>query len=87
MAVAADTNWPSFRGLYENGVADGDAPLTWSETENVKWKLDLPGNCEGRIILFWPIAEGPDRTWGARIELGSVFSVTSQGSAQLRCWT
>jgi outer membrane protein assembly factor BamB len=37
-------NWPQFRGL-QGGVADDDPKLpdTWSSTENVIWKLDVPG--------------------------------------------
>lgn len=39
-----ETYWPSFRGPDYTGVApDADPPLTWSETENVKWKVELPG--------------------------------------------
>jgi len=37
-------NWPQFRGL-QGGVANDDPKLpdTWSATENVIWKLDVPG--------------------------------------------
>jgi len=41
--------WPEFRGPYGNGHASapGDKtpiglPLKWSETENVKWKIEVP---------------------------------------------
>jgi len=41
--------WPEFRGPYGNGIVDRpgasdphDLPLTWSETENVKWKTPIP---------------------------------------------
>jgi outer membrane protein assembly factor BamB len=41
-AQAAD--WPRFRGADGNGVAaDAKPPITWSDSENVKWKLVLPG--------------------------------------------
>jgi len=42
---AGDEGWPSWRGPRGNGVAASDArpPLTWSETENVRWKVELPG--------------------------------------------
>ena len=41
--LAAD--WNRFRGPNGSGVASGEAvpPLTWSDTENVKWKVPLPG--------------------------------------------
>jgi outer membrane protein assembly factor BamB len=44
MASAHAENWPQFRGLH-GGVAPDDPalPETWSETENVVWKIDVPG--------------------------------------------
>jgi outer membrane protein assembly factor BamB len=38
-----DTYWPYWRGPAADGMAVGDAPVTWSATENVRWKTDLPG--------------------------------------------
>lgn len=34
-------NWPEFRGPSANGHAVGDLPLQWSETKNVRWKIDI----------------------------------------------
>jgi outer membrane protein assembly factor BamB len=43
-AEAALENWPAWRGPTLNGVAlKGSPPVSWSETENVKWKVELPG--------------------------------------------
>ena len=40
---AAD-QWPRFRGEAAGSVADDPAlPDRWSETENVAWKIDIPG--------------------------------------------
>ncbi len=36
-------NWPYRRGPAADGMAVGDAPLTWSATDNVAWKTDIPG--------------------------------------------
>lgn len=37
-------DWLGFRGTTGAGKSsDGMAPLSWSDTENLKWKLDLPG--------------------------------------------
>lgn len=36
-------DWPEFRGPDRNGIASGKAPLTWSDTENIKWKTPIPG--------------------------------------------
>jgi outer membrane protein assembly factor BamB len=42
VAMAAD--WPQFRGPDGQGHASSnDVPLTWSETENITWKVLLPG--------------------------------------------
>ncbi len=41
--VSAD-NWPQFRGPGARGVADGaNLPETWSTSENVAWKAEVPG--------------------------------------------
>ena len=37
-------DWPRFRGPQGNGVStDTEAPLTWSDKDNLKWKIALPG--------------------------------------------
>ena len=42
-ANAAD--WPRFRGPNGSGVSPDETPTptTWTDTENVKWSIDLPG--------------------------------------------
>jgi outer membrane protein assembly factor BamB len=36
--------WPQWRGPLGIGVAPhGDPPITWSETDNVRWKVAIPG--------------------------------------------
>lgn len=49
VSALAGADWPEFRGPHGNGHAakPGDTtplglPLTWSETENVKWKTPIP---------------------------------------------
>ncbi len=43
LAIASD-DWPQFRGPAGDGHSDATGlPLTWSETENVRWKTALPG--------------------------------------------
>jgi outer membrane protein assembly factor BamB len=40
--IAAD--WPQFRGPTGQGTATvTDLPITWSESENVAWKIEVPG--------------------------------------------
>jgi len=42
--LAADDQWPRFRGANAGPIPDDPAlPDTWSETENVVWKTDIPG--------------------------------------------
>lgn len=36
-------SWPYWRGAAHNGVATGNVPLTWNDTTNVKWKIEIPG--------------------------------------------
>ena len=45
----AESDWPWWRGPQRNGVApDGQNPPTsWSSTENVAWKADVPGRGHG----------------------------------------
>jgi outer membrane protein assembly factor BamB len=42
--LQATENWPEFRGPRGDGWAEGsDPPLHWSETHNVRWKVDIHG--------------------------------------------
>ena len=41
-AIAGDS--PQFRGIDGQGHSDEtNLPVTWSETENIRWKSNLPG--------------------------------------------
>ncbi len=41
---SAEDDWTRFRGANGTGVvASANLPMNWSDTENVKWKVDLPG--------------------------------------------
>lgn len=43
-AASAADNWPRFRGLEAGAIPDNAAlPERWSATENVAWKVDVPG--------------------------------------------
>ncbi len=42
--VYAGDRWPEWRGESGQGHADAvDLPTKWSETENVAWKVEIPG--------------------------------------------
>ena len=36
-------DWPRWRGPNDDGMAVGDAPLNFSETQNIRWKIEIPG--------------------------------------------
>jgi outer membrane protein assembly factor BamB len=56
---AAAGDWPGWRGPYGDGTCDDPAvPLRWSETENVGWKVPVPGNGHSSPIV-----------WGERVFL------------------
>ena len=35
--------WTAWRGPFGTGMAHGDAPVRWTETDNVAWKVPIPG--------------------------------------------
>lgn len=55
-AVARETEptpWMNWRGPLYNGTSpDADPPLRWSETENVRFKVDIPGESLSSPIVF-----------------------------------
>ena len=52
-AGSPEQNWPEWRGPIGTGVApQSKPPLKWSETENVKWKKELPGSGSSTPIIW-----------------------------------
>jgi outer membrane protein assembly factor BamB len=51
-------SWPHWRGPHHTGVATGNVPLTFSDSANVRWKIESPGRGHST-----PIA------WGNRLYL------------------
>ncbi|MEJ2110023.1 MAG: PQQ-like beta-propeller repeat protein [Acidobacteriota bacterium] len=50
---AADgENWTYWRGPQSHGVAAGDAPLNWDDTNNVRWKIEIPGRGNSSPIIW-----------------------------------
>ena len=67
VSISAD-DWPRFRGLSAGVAADDPAlPDTWSPTENVVWKMDVPG-------IGWssPVV------WGDHVFLTTVVNTAQQ---------
>lgn len=52
--VNYEKNWHQWRGPHATGAAASDAnpPLTWSETENVRWKVAVPGTGHATPIVW-----------------------------------
>ncbi len=63
---APSENWPQWRGPTLNGIStETNLPLHWSATENVAWKLEMPGKSGATPIIwgnhvFLNIADGDD---------------------------
>ena len=48
-----EENWHHWRGPHATGVAiDANPPTTWSETENIRWKVDIPGMGHAAPIVW-----------------------------------
>ncbi len=48
-----EQNWPQWRGPDATGYAPyGNPPVLWSETENVKWKTEIPGRGHATPIVW-----------------------------------
>jgi outer membrane protein assembly factor BamB len=65
-SAPADGAWPSFRGPFASGVADGQGlPDRWDATtgEHVRWKMPVPGLAHSSPIV-----------WGNRVFVTSAVS-------------
>jgi outer membrane protein assembly factor BamB len=64
-AANPDTDWPQFRGRNASGASDNpNLPDRWSATENIAWKVDLPGRSWSAPVV-----------WGKRIFLTAVVNL------------
>jgi len=47
------SNWPEWRGLYNSGaVSGGNTPVEFSETKNIKWKIEIAGKGHATPIIW-----------------------------------
>jgi outer membrane protein assembly factor BamB len=52
-ADSAQDYWPAWRGPLASGVSTtAQPPLTWSETQNIKWKVPVPGQGTSSPIVW-----------------------------------
>lgn len=45
-------NWPGWRGPGGRGITGDAAPVTWSETENIAWRTEIPGVGRSSPIIW-----------------------------------
>jgi outer membrane protein assembly factor BamB len=90
-APVAAGDWPQWRGPSADGSSpEKDLPTTWSATENVAWKLELPARsgatpvvADGRVYL--PVGYEPETNddlelWAVDAGDGSVLWKRTLGS-------
>lgn len=63
-AQGDEAHWPQWRGPSFNGMARGAAPVEWSSTKNVKWKIPIAGRGHSTPVV-----------WGDRIFLTTAVPV------------
>jgi outer membrane protein assembly factor BamB len=73
VATLQADNWPHWRGPAMNGLSsEKGLPLKWSETENIAWKVPMPGRSGSTPII-----------WGEHIFLNIG---TADGAGDLELW-
>jgi outer membrane protein assembly factor BamB len=64
VVLGAAADWPQFRGPDGQGIAPPGLPLTWSETEHVKWRTPIHGRAWSSPIVVgnrvWVTTASPD---------------------------
>src|SRR5262245_15554216 len=52
-APTAMDNWPQWRGPLANGMSPkAKPPIQWSETNSIRWKIELPAKGHSSPIVF-----------------------------------
>jgi outer membrane protein assembly factor BamB len=68
---AADRYWGQWRGPHMTGVSrTADPPVEWSETKNVRWKVEIPGRGSATPIV-----------WGDRVYVLTAVPLGLSGDA------
>jgi outer membrane protein assembly factor BamB len=69
-------NWPQWRGPALNGLsAEKNLPVTWTQTENITWKLPLPAWSGSTPII-----------WGDRIFMNVAEDLAQTAGENLFLW-
>lgn len=71
-ASDGDKYWARWRGPLGTGVAlHGNPPMEWSETKNVKWKIEIPGKGHSTPII-----------WGDQLFVSTAIETDKVGKAE-----
>jgi outer membrane protein assembly factor BamB len=71
-AATAEDFWPTWRGPAGTGAAlKGNPPVTWSESENIKWKVEVPGQGQSSPVV-----------WGNRIFFQTAIDTGQAGAGE-----
>jgi len=67
----AERFWPQWRGPHATGTSEhATPPLEWSETKNVRWKVEIPGRGSSSPVV-----------WGDQLFLLTAIPANASGSA------
>jgi outer membrane protein assembly factor BamB len=72
LVPVVEGEWPRWRGPFNTGVARGSAPVNWSDTENVKWKTDVPGKGHSSPVI-----------WGNKLFITTAIPTDSPGEHRM----
>src|SRR5918996_4065860 len=65
VAAERDNYWPQWRGPEATGVSrTATPPLEWSETKNIKWKIEVAGRGSSSPVV-----------WGDRIYIQTAIPI------------
>lgn len=76
---AVEDHWPQWRGPFFNGMARGGAPMEWSDTKNVKWKVPIAGRG-----FSTPVVWGDKIFLTTAVPTGKLDEATAAAASQRR---
>jgi outer membrane protein assembly factor BamB len=69
--TTAERYWPQWRGPHATGVSKtADPPVEWSETKNIRWKVEVPGRGSGTPVI-----------WGDKVFVLTAVPAVENGAA------
>jgi len=72
VASEGEANWPQWRGPHGTGSTNGgNPPIRWSGTENIRWKVSLPGRGSASPVV-----------WGDRLFVVTSVSTDDDAASQ-----